>query len=238
MRELFCLFFILLSLDTFPASQRSCSNLLSKFLKEPNHIVFEEENIKLFGSNLKYSKISSSQLKNGKLFASKLESEDSIFIGFGLDGHVYMTVGKKRYDGDLFYRSPSLRKQDTLSEGIVLKIKYQDNQIPQKITEYLEEGKIPRSLTCVQGVCNVLDDDEISAILPHKLFKKIIQQSRQSSNGKQIEVFNLGDQNFQDTYSSIFTNSTSIRLNLSFATIMSLYLIYILNDSTNEAPPL
>jgi len=187
---------------------------------------------------LNYSKIPSSQLKDGKLFASKLNSKDSVFIGFGLDGHVYMTVGEKRYDGDLFYRPPSLRKKDTLSEGIIFKIRYQDNQIPKQIIEYLEKGEISRSLTCVQGVCNVLNDDDISAILPHKLFKKVIQQSRQSSNGRQVEVFNLGDESFKDTYNSIFTNSTSIKLNLSFAALMSLYLVYILNDSTNEAPPL
>jgi hypothetical protein len=135
----------------------------------------------------------------------ELREADSseLLIGIRPPSHIYLSVGRTRFDGDIF-RPLRIKERDTIYPGIVIRFTgipiKSINAIRRKLEAYA--GREQRTLTCANSACQVIArsaeiriDDHAdwrpflpSHLLPTRTMRKIIQRGVRDHAGRPIET--------------------------------------------------
>jgi len=139
----------------------------------------------------------------GGFAIENLRSDDSneLLIGIRPPSHIYLSVGRNRFDGDIF-RHLSVKQRDRVYPGII--VRFVDvpvksiNAIRRKLEEF--SGRERRTLTCSNSACQVIAraanieiDDHAdmrpflpSHVLPTRTIRKIIERGARNHSGGQV----------------------------------------------------
>jgi hypothetical protein len=147
----------------------------------------------------------SARNEEGGFALENLRSDDSneLLIGIRPPSHIYLSVGRNRFDGDIFRRL-SVKQRDRVYPGII--VRFVDvpvkslNAIRRKLEEF--SGRERRTLTCANSACQVIAraanieiDDHAdmrpflpSHVLPTRTIRKIIERGARNHSGGQIDT--------------------------------------------------
>jgi hypothetical protein len=140
----------------------------------------------------------------GRIAIESLRASDSteLLIGIRPPSHIYLNVGSRRFDGNIFRRL-SVRHRDYLYPGIVIRFTgvpvKSVNAIRRKLEEY--GGREHRTLTCANSACQVIAraaniriDDHAdyrpflpSHVLPTRTIRKIIERGVLNHAGRTVD---------------------------------------------------
>jgi hypothetical protein len=125
------------------------------------------------------------------------ETENTVYIGIDVYGHVYVVAGRRRYDPGFFDEEPNFNAHsDLLDEGIIIAISDEKSVIKNDIIKFLDEHGPPRSLDCTSGACKLfneatdlkLNHQSLSALLPHTLVEKLLGGELSTINGAKVST--------------------------------------------------
>jgi len=140
-----------------------------------------------------------------RIVVPELRDFDSseLLIGIRPPSHIYLSVGRARFDGDIF-RPLRLKQRDTLYPGIVIRFVGIPVKSINAIRRKLEAlgGREQRTLTCANSACQVISraaeiriDDHArlrpflpSHLLPTRTIRKIIERGVRDHAGHPIEL--------------------------------------------------
>jgi hypothetical protein len=139
-----------------------------------------------------------------KIVLPDLQSADSreLLIGIRAPSHIYLAVGRRRFDGDIF-RPLRVRERDYVYPGIVVRFVGLPVKSLHAIVRHLDElsGREYRTLTCANSACRVIAraanieiDDRAdmrpflpSHVLPTRTIRKIIERGVRSHAGDPVD---------------------------------------------------
>ena len=127
------------------------------------------------------------------------ESDSSeLLLGIRDPAHIYLNVGRHRFDGDIF-RPLRVREKETIYPGIAIRFLGVPDQAVEAVRRQLEQyaGRERRTLTCAHSACQVIGraanlriDDKgewrpllPSHILPTRTMRKLIEKGCRRSRG-------------------------------------------------------
>jgi hypothetical protein len=140
-----------------------------------------------------------------KIVLPDLASPDSreLLIGIRAPSHIYLNVGHRRFDGDIF-RPLRVRDRDYVYPGIVIRLMGVPVKSVNAIARKLDEisGREYRTLTCANSACQVIAraaniriDDHAdlrpflpSHALPTRTIRKLIERGVRNHQGERIET--------------------------------------------------
>jgi len=143
--------------------------------------------------------------QGGRIPLPDLADPDSseLLIGIRAPSHIYLNVGRRRFDGDIF-RPLRVRERDYVYPGIVVRLVGIPVKSLNAIRRKLEElsGREYRTLTCANSACRVIaraanieidDHAEMrpflpSHVLPTRTIRKIIERGVRSHSGDPVEM--------------------------------------------------
>lgn len=132
----------------------------------------------------------------GFLPAQAIGGENDFFVGF-LKGHPYIVAGKKRFDGNMFFKPSKTQAAPMLSEGIVVRIR--DPELRKNVEAFLETQQPLKKLNCVAGACTVLSEGgktakKIDFLTPHNLLRHLVTKPVKNPEGQSagVEIFMVG----------------------------------------------
>lgn len=211
MRLLPLLFITLLSLlsPSVEASELACNEAFGR--------AGIHQTERLYGREIEYQKIPSSELNRSVFSSHDLDSANAIFLGIQTDGHSYLVVNKRRYDGQSLYSKPTISKSAVVSQGVVFRIADPEGKLSAPILKMIEEQTFRRTFNCVLGVCSLLGqpneigfaDGPIHAVFPEKLLKQLLTKDVVDSSGTNVDVqtFVIGDYSLRKLNSEMTKNS-------------------------------
>jgi hypothetical protein len=141
----------------------------------------------------------------GRIPLPDLAPSDSheFLIGIRKPAHIYMNVGRQRFDGDIF-RPLRVRERDYVYPGILIRFPRVPVKSLNAIRRGLEEllGRETRTLTCANSACQVMAraanlkiDDSAdlrpflpSHVLPTRTMRKLIERGVSNHMGETVEV--------------------------------------------------
>ena len=145
----------------------------------------------------------------GRIRVDELVPEDSqeLLLGIRPPSHIYLSVGRRRFDGDIFRRL-AVKERDTVFPGIVIRFTGVPvkslNAIRRKLDEYT--GRETRTLTCASSACRVIaraanieidDHSDMrpflpSHVLPTRTIRKLLQRGVRNHLGENVgyQVYN------------------------------------------------
>jgi len=147
----------------------------------------------------------SSRDEDGRIPIRNLQGEDSmeLLLGIRPPSHIYLNVGRTRFDGDIF-RPLSVKERDSVFSGIVIRFVGVPVKSIHAIQRKLEAlpGRERRTLTCANSACQVIAraanleiDDHAdmrpflpSHILPTRTVRKLIERGVRNHAGDPVEV--------------------------------------------------
>jgi hypothetical protein len=152
-----------------------------------------------------------------KIVLPDLQSPDSreLLIGIRAPSHIYLNVGPRRFDGDIF-RPLRVRERDYVYPGIVIRLVGVPVKSLNAIRRKLEElsGREYRTLTCANSACRVIaraanieidDHAEMrpflpSHVLPTRTIRKIIEHGVRSHTGGPVEtqIYKTDDRSLEE----------------------------------------
>lgn len=160
---------------------------------------------------------SNAQGEDGKILLDNLRAEASpeLLIGIRPPAHIYLNVGPRRFDGDVF-RKLSVKDRDYVYPGILIRFMEVPIKSLNAIRRKLEEfsGREQRTLTCASSACqliaraaNIKIDDHAdlrpflpSHVLPTRTIRKIIERGvRNHSDGQvQYQVYKTDSRSLEE----------------------------------------
>ncbi len=145
----------------------------------------------------------------GRIPVRNLASDDSkeLLIGIRAPSHIYLNVGRQRFDGDIFRRL-AVKEREFVYPGVVLRFTGVPvkslNAIRRKLEEYA--GRETRTLTCANSACrliaraaNLRIDDNAdmrpflpSHVLPTRTIRKLIELGVRNHMGENVgyQIYN------------------------------------------------
>ncbi len=141
----------------------------------------------------------------GRIPLPDLAPSDSqeLLIGIRRPSHIYMNVGRQRFDGDIF-RPLRVRERDYVYPGIVIRFPRVPVKSLNAIRRGLEElhGRERRTLTCSNSACRVMaraanmridDHSDLrpflpSHVLPTRTIRKLIEHGVTNHMGERVEI--------------------------------------------------
>ena len=147
----------------------------------------------------------SAREEDDKIALPDLQSPDSyeFLIGIRAPSHIYLNVGPRRFDGDIF-RPLRVRERGHAYPGIVVRLVGVPVKSLNAVRRQLEElsGREYRTLTCANSACRVIAhaanieiDDHAdmrpflpSHVLPTRTIRKLIERGVRSHEGDPIET--------------------------------------------------
>jgi hypothetical protein len=144
------------------------------------------------------------QIRRRRIVFENLRAPDSheLLIGIRPPAHIYLNVGRRRFDGDIF-RQLSIKDREYCYPGIVIRFVDVPIKSLNAIRRRLEEfgGREQRTLTCANSACQVIAraanikiDDHAdmrpflpSHVLPTRTMRKIIERGVRSHSGDPVE---------------------------------------------------
>jgi hypothetical protein len=152
-----------------------------------------------------------------KITLPDLQNPDSheLLIGIRAPSHIYLNVGPRRFDGDIF-RPLRVRDRDYVYPGIVIRLVGVPVKSLNAVRRQLEElsGREYRTLTCANSACRVIAraanieiDDHAdmrpflpSHVLPTRTIRKIIERGVRSHEGDPIEtqIYKTDDRSLEE----------------------------------------
>lgn len=128
---------------------------------------------------------------------------DEFLIGIRKPSHIYMNVGRQRFDGDIF-RPLRVRERDYVYPGILIRFPRVPVKSLNAIRRGLEElpGRETRTLTCANSACRVMTkaaniriDDHAdlrpflpSHVLPTRTIRKLIERGVTNHMGERVDI--------------------------------------------------
>ncbi|MDJ0851794.1 MAG: hypothetical protein QNK04_25735 [Myxococcota bacterium] len=147
--------------------------------------------------------------ERGRIPVLDLAGGDSkeLLIGIRAPSHIYLNVGRQRFDGDIF-RTLAVKEREFVYPGIVLRFTgipiKSLNAIQRKLEEYA--GRETRTLTCANSACRVIAraaniriDDHAdmrpflpSHVLPTRTIRKLIERGVRNHIGESVgyQIYN------------------------------------------------
>jgi hypothetical protein len=140
----------------------------------------------------------------GRIRIENLADADSneLLIGIRPPSHIYLNVGRMRFDGDIF-RALKVRQRDYVYPGIVIRFMNVPVKSINAIRRKLEElsGRERPTLTCANSACQVIAraanieiDDHAdlrpflpSHVLPTRTIRKLIERGVRSHAGNTLD---------------------------------------------------
>jgi hypothetical protein len=141
----------------------------------------------------------------GRIPLRNLRDPDSLELLLGIrpPSHVYLSVGPRRFDGDIFRRL-SVKERDTIPPGIVIRFVGVPIKSLHAIRRELERtgGREQRTLTCANSACqliaraaNIEIDDPAdmrpflpSHVLPTRTIRQLIERGVRNHRGDPVEI--------------------------------------------------
>lgn len=146
---------------------------------------------------------------SGRIRVDSLTASDSqeLLIGIRPPSHIYLSVGRRRFDGDIFRRLV-VKDRDVVYPGILIRFTGVPvkslNAIRRTLDEYA--GRETRTLTCANSACRVIAraanieiDDHAdmrpflpSHVLPTRTIRKIIERGVRNHLGENVsyQIYN------------------------------------------------
>jgi hypothetical protein len=142
---------------------------------------------------------------DGRIPIRNLQGEHSmeLLIGIRPPSHIYLNVGRTRFDGDIF-RPLSVKERDSVFRGIVVRFVGVPVKSIHAIRRKLDalQGRERRTLTCANSACQVIAraanikiDDHAdmrpflpSHVLPTRTIRKLIERGVRNHAGDAVEV--------------------------------------------------
>ena len=143
--------------------------------------------------------------EEGKIVLENLRQRDSneLLIGIRAPSHIYLYVGRKRFDGDIF-RPLSVKERDYVYAGGIL-VRFVDipvkslNAIRRKLEDF--GGREQRTLTCANSACKVIaraanikiaDHADMRPFLPShvlatRTIRKLLERGVRNHSGGQVD---------------------------------------------------
>jgi hypothetical protein len=154
---------------------------------------------------------------DGKIVLPGLQEPDSheLLIGIRAPSHIYIAVGPKRFDGDIF-RPLRVRERDYVYPGIVIRFVGLPVKSLHAIQRKLEElsGREYRTLTCANSACQVIaraanieidDHSDMrpflpSHVLPTRTIRKILERGVRNHEGDPVayQVYKTEDRSLEE----------------------------------------
>jgi hypothetical protein len=154
---------------------------------------------------------------NGRISLESLRGKDSneLLIGIRPPAHIYLNVGSRRFDGDIFRRL-SVRDRTYVYPGIMVRLVGIPRKSINAIRRTLETfgGRERRTITCANSACQVIAraanikiDDHAdmrpflpSHVLPTRTIRKIIERGVRNHSGGQVEyqVYKTDDRSLEE----------------------------------------
>jgi hypothetical protein len=147
--------------------------------------------------------------EKGRIRVRNLQGDESseLLIGIRPPSHIYLNVGRQRFDGDIFRRL-AVKDRDIVYPGIVIRFTGVPvkslNAIRRKLEEYA--GRERRTLTCSNSACRVIAraanikiDDHAdmrpflpSHVLPTRTMRKILERGVRNHAGENVgyQIYN------------------------------------------------
>jgi hypothetical protein len=145
----------------------------------------------------------------GRIPVDELASDGSqeLLIGIRPPSHIYLSVGRRRFDGDIFRRL-AVKERTTVYPGIVIRFTGVPvkslNAIRRMLDEYV--GRETRTLTCANSACRVIAraanieiDDHAdmrpflpSHVLPTRTIRKLLERGVRNHLGENVgyQIYN------------------------------------------------
>jgi hypothetical protein len=141
----------------------------------------------------------------GRIPLPDLARPDSheLLIGIRAPSHIYLNVGSRRFDGDIFRRL-KVKQRDYVYRGILIRFRGIPVKSLNAIRNELERyaGREQRTLTCANSACKVIAraanlriDDHAdlrpflpSHVLPTRTVRKLIERGVRNQAGDPVEV--------------------------------------------------
>jgi len=142
---------------------------------------------------------------DGRIPIRNLQGEHSmeLLLGIRPPSHIYLNVGRTRFDGDIF-RPLSVKERDSVFPGIVIRFVGVPVKSIHAIRRKLDalQGRERRTLTCANSACQVIAraaniriDDHAdmrpflpSHVLPTRTIRKLIERGVRNHAGDPVEV--------------------------------------------------
>jgi hypothetical protein len=142
---------------------------------------------------------------DGRIPIRNLQGEHSmeLLLGIRPPSHIYLNVGRTRFDGDIF-RPLSVKERDSVFPGIVIRFVGVPVKSIHAIRRKLDalQGRERRTLTCANSACQVIAraaniriDDHAdmrpflpSHVLPSRTIRKLIERGVRNHAGDPVEV--------------------------------------------------
>jgi hypothetical protein len=160
----------------------------------------------------------SAQQPNGRIPLESLCGEDSseLLVGIRPPAHIYLNLGSRRFDGDIFRRL-AVRDRTYVYPGVMIRLVGVPKKSINAIRRTLETfgGRERRTLTCANSACQVIAraanikiDDHAdmrpflpSHVLPTRTIRKIIERGVRSHSGEQVEyqIYKTDDRSLEET---------------------------------------
>lgn len=150
-----------------------------------------------------------------------------LILGIRDPAHIYLNVGRQRFDGDIF-RPLRVRVKETIYPGIAIRFLEVPDQAVEAIRRQLEQyaGRERRTLTCAHSACQVIGraaslriDDHgewrpllPSHILPTRTMRKLIEKGVVDHAGRRIpiEIYTSDDRPLQEVLAQMRRNEIQI----------------------------
>ncbi len=159
----------------------------------------------------------SAQEANGRIPLESLRGEDSseLLIGIRPPAHIYLNLGSRRFDGDIFRRL-KVRDRTYVYPGVMIRLVGVPVKSINAIRRTLESfgGRERRTLTCANSACQVIAraanikiDDHAdmrpflpSHVLPTRTIRKIIERGVRNHSGGQVEyqIYKTDDRSLEE----------------------------------------
>lgn len=121
-------------------------------------------------------------------------SPNDIYIGIS-GGHTYFWINGYRYDGglNLVTQLSKVRQLDTLSYGVIVRVKNAPNEIIESLMKRLETNNKPISITCSSGVCRFLGGSglslpKVTRYYPSYFLNSILNNGIKTKNGEELKI--------------------------------------------------
>ncbi|MGH0034617.1 MAG: hypothetical protein ACQGVK_06280 [Myxococcota bacterium] len=142
---------------------------------------------------------------DGRIPLRNLEAPDSkeLLVGIRPPSHIYVSVGRQRFDGDIL-RPLAVKERDTIFSGIIIRFVGVPVKSIHAIRRKLEEyaGREQRTLTCANSACRLIAraanleiDDHAdyrpflpSHVLPTRTIRKLIERGVRNHAGEAVEI--------------------------------------------------
>ncbi len=154
---------------------------------------------------------------DGRISLESLRGQDSneLLIGIRPPAHIYLNLGSRRFDGDIFRRL-SVRDRTYVYPGILIRLVGIPKKSINAIRRTLETlgGRERRTITCANSACQVIAraaniriDDHAdmrpflpSHVLPTGTIRKIIERGVRNHSGGQVEyqVYKTDDRSLEE----------------------------------------